>query len=154
MLDAFVCLFGATDTWLCRQTPSIRSCPCLDLVSVLMCPCLLGKPPQSIIAIADLEKLKILSLGRNNIKKITGLDELANTLEELWLSYNQIEKLSGLNHLKQLRVLYLSNNRIKNFDELTKLQENPELADLLLTGNPIYEGHTVEEQRAQVKITL
>jgi hypothetical protein len=68
-----------------------------------------------------LEKLRILSLARNNLKKISGLEELADSLEELWLSYNQIEKLGGLAALKKLRVLYIGNNRIKGADELTKL---------------------------------
>lgn len=67
------------------------------------------------------ENLRILSLARNNIKKISGLDELAESLEELWLSYNQIEKLAGLSALKKLRVLYIGNNRIKGADELNKL---------------------------------
>jgi dynein light chain 1 len=42
-----------------------------------------------------MESLQILSLGRNLIKKIEGLEPVADTLEELWLSYNQIDKLVG-----------------------------------------------------------
>lgn len=104
----------------------------------------------SFVDVVYAEKLKILSMSRNNIKKITGLDELSESLEELWLSYNQVEKLTGLAALKNLRVLYLSNNRIKSFDELSRLADNKELHDLLLTGNPIYEGKTTEEQRQNV----
>jgi Leucine-rich repeat (LRR) protein len=37
-----------------------------------------------------LKYLTRLSLARNNIKKISGLEEVAGTLRELWLSYNQI----------------------------------------------------------------
>ena len=116
----------------------------------------------------SIEKLKILSLGRNAIKKISGLDELAGTLEELWMSYNQVEKITGLNMLKKLRVLYLAQNNIKSFDELLKLvsvdccdspflhlirffqRDNPELNDILLAGNPMYEGLTDEEVRVEV----
>lgn len=50
---------------------------------------------EKITNLNGLESLKILSLGRNSIKKIEGLDAVAGTLEELWLSYNQIEKLNG-----------------------------------------------------------
>lgn len=60
--------------------------------------------------------LKILSLGRNNIKKIEGLDAVSDTLEELWVSYNQIEKLNGVECCKKLKVLYASNNKIKAWD--------------------------------------
>ena len=51
--------------------------------------------------------LEILSLGRNNIKKIEGLDGVADTLKELWISYNNIEKLAGVEKLKALEILYL-----------------------------------------------
>ena len=40
-----------------------------------------------------MENLRILSLGRNLIKKIENLDAVAETLEELWLSYNVITGL-------------------------------------------------------------
>lgn len=63
--------------------------------------------------------LKILSLGRNSIKKIEGLEAVADTLEELWISYNQIEKLNGVECCKKLKVLYVSNNKIKAWDGLT-----------------------------------
>ena len=40
------------------------------------------------IALPKLRNLKVLSLGRNNIKRIISLEEIGQTLEELWLSYN------------------------------------------------------------------
>jgi dynein light chain 1 len=40
-----------------------------------------------------MDNLRILSLGRNLLKKIENVEVVAETLEELWLSYNQIEKL-------------------------------------------------------------
>ena len=40
-----------------------------------------------------MDALQILSLGRNLIRKIEGLDPVAETLEQLWLSYNQLERL-------------------------------------------------------------
>jgi len=99
----------------------------------------------------SLKKLKILSLGfvfvlsvcsicfrrRNNIKSVPRMDELAPCLEQLWLSYNGsffaflfylthlfalgIDKLDGVASLKNLKVLFISNNNIKTFDELLKL---------------------------------
>lgn len=43
-----------------------------------------------------MESLKILALGRNQIKKIENLDSVAETLEELWISYNVLERLVHL----------------------------------------------------------
>lgn len=69
----------------------------------------------------SLPKLKILSLGRNLIKAISSLEGVAGTLEELWLSYNQINSLDGINGLSNLTTLYISNNNIKSWAELDKL---------------------------------
>ncbi len=54
-----------------------------------------------------MDSLEVLSLGRNNIKKIEGLDGVADTLKELWISYNSIEKLAGIEKLKCLEVLFM-----------------------------------------------
>lgn len=67
------------------------------------------------------ENLEILSLARNSIKRISGLEEVGSTLKQLWLSYNQIEKLDGLQPCVKLEVLFISNNRIKSWDEVEKL---------------------------------
>lgn len=55
------------------------------------------------------------------IKKIEGLDAVADTLEELWLSYNMIEKLNGVEMCKKLKNLYLSNNKIKTWDAIASI---------------------------------
>jgi len=89
--------------------------------------------------LSTLQKLEILSIGRNNIKTLAPLDVVANTLQQLWISYNQIEKLTGITALKKLRVLYISNNKIKDWSEMEKLVELPELEDLHFVGNPLEE---------------
>merc|ERR1712144_21928 len=61
--------------------------------------------------LAGMEKLRILSLGRNCIKKLDNLDGLGSKLEELWISYNSISNLSGIEKLKSLKVLYIGNNK-------------------------------------------
>ena len=50
---------------------------------------------EKIQPLTGLENLKILSLGKNLIKKLDNLDGVAATLEELWISYNLVEKLKG-----------------------------------------------------------
>lgn len=97
-----------------------------------------------------LKNLKILSVGRNNIKRIEKLDDLADSLEQLWASYNSIERLDGLQNMHKLKILYLSNNNIKNFDEISKLNELQSLEELLLTGNPCYQGLSKADQISEV----
>ena len=48
---------------------------------------------EKISSLSGLDNLKTLSLGRNQIKKIENLDSVAETLEELWISYNLLERL-------------------------------------------------------------
>eukprot|EP00965_Chrysotila_dentata_P250701 6209605-Pleurochrysis_carterae.AAC.1 len=53
---------------------------------------------------SGLDNLQILSMGRNQIKKLEGLEPIADTLEQLWLSYNSISSLAGIEKLSNLQV--------------------------------------------------
>ncbi|XP_036364885.1 dynein light chain 1, axonemal-like isoform X1 [Octopus sinensis] len=97
---------------------------------------------EKIANLNGLKNLKILSLGRNKIKVLTGLDAVGETLEQLWISYNLVEKLKGINVLKNLRVLYMSNNVVSDWNEFNKLADLPLLEDLVFVGNPIEEHHS------------
>ena len=119
-----------------------------------------------------MSKLKILSLGRNLIKKVNfsfylfgifafwkrelqtwkieRLEDVASTLEELWISYNQINSLDGLSACSNLTTLYISNNQIKAWNELDKLAGLPNLRDVLFVGNPIYDEMPKEQARIEV----
>ena len=99
---------------------------------------------------AALPKIEILSLGRNLIKKISGLEEIGATLRELWISYNQITALDGLSCCPKLEVLFISNNKIKDLVELRKLSQNPSLANLTLVNNPINDNVARSEMRLNV----
>lgn len=105
---------------------------------------------DKMISLPALKHIEILSLGRNVIKKIAGLEEIGATLRELWISYNSISTLDGLTPCVKLTTLFISNNKIKDWSELAKLQANPELTNILLTGNPLYEGLTKKERRPKV----
>lgn len=61
-------------------------------------------------------------------------ESVGDTLEELWISYNLIEKVKGVSVLKKLKVLYMSNNLVKDWAEFNKLQDLPSLEDLLFVG--------------------
>ncbi|UJR31816.1 hypothetical protein I4U23_019293 [Adineta vaga] len=69
-----------------------------------------------------LHHLKILSLSRNNIKNLTGL-----------------EVLGAINALKKLRVFYFAYNQIKDWAEISKLNDLNALEEITAYGNPIHE---------------
>ena len=85
-----------------------------------------------------LKNLKILSLARNNIRRIQNLEDVAGTLEQLWLSYNQIEKLDNIAPLQKLHTFYISNNKLRSKDEIAKCSQLADLTSVLFLGNPVY----------------
>lgn len=101
-----------------------------------------------------MQQLEILSLGRNCLKKLDGIEAVAGTLKELWVSYNQLERLAGIETCKSLRVFYASNNKLRDWGEIDRLSQLPNLEDVLLTGNPLYIEHkeagTLPRYRLQV----
>ena len=105
---------------------SLNSLECVEKL------CVSNNSIDRIINLGKLKNIKILSLGRNNIKKIQGLEDIGNTLEELWLNHNMIEKLDGLQNCNKLVMLFISNNRIKAWDEIAKLASLNELKSVLL----------------------
>uniref|UniRef100_H0ZLT5 NXF1/2/3/5-like leucine-rich repeat domain-containing protein n=1 Tax=Taeniopygia guttata TaxID=59729 RepID=H0ZLT5_TAEGU len=70
---------------------------------------------------------------------------LAETLEELWISYNLIEKLRGIRVMKKLKVLYMSNNLVKDWAEFVRLAELPVLEELVFVGNPLQEKFATDQ---------
>lgn len=56
-----------------------------------------------------------------HVLQIEKLEDVADTLEELWISYNLIASLDGLQGCSNLTTLYVSNNMIKSWAELDKL---------------------------------
>ena len=94
---------------------------------------------EKISSLSGMDNLQILSLGKNLIKKIENLDGVADTLEELWISYNLIDKLANVEKLTKLRILYMSNNKVASYDELEKLRELSGLEELLLVNNPLWQ---------------
>ena len=61
------------------------------------------------------------------------------------MSYNQIDKLDGLNSCVKLTTFFISNNKIKGWDELNKLGSLEQLKSVLFIGNPIYGDRAAEE---------
>lgn len=75
----------------------------------------------------------LTSLPPHSYSQIEKLEDVADTLEELWLSYNLIASLDGLSSCSNLTTLYISNNMIKSWSELDKLVRTT-VVGLLLGG--------------------
>lgn len=55
-------------------------------------------------------------------------------------SFKYIQSHTGVNIFKALKVLYMSNNLVKDWSEFQKLQEIANLEDLVFVGNPLVDA--------------
>ncbi|KAJ3329238.1 Leucine-rich repeat-containing protein 9, partial [Kappamyces sp. JEL0680] len=96
---------------------------------------------------ASLTGLRHLSLNSNKLERLLSTDGqqggdgksvkmLLSNLEELYLGYNNVSRISdlGLHRLPQLRVLYLQGNKISKVDGLEQMTN---LIELVLDKNQI-----------------
>ena len=76
----------------------------------------------------NLTSLRLLALTANRLTEVppTALSTLTN-LEELYLSYNDLTIIQGLDHNTRLRTLDVSNNRIAHLTNLRHLEQLEEL---------------------------
>jgi dynein light chain 1 len=84
----------------------------------------------------NLPRLERLSLGRNRIKKISGLSFVSPTLKELWISYNEITTLEGIKECTKLEVLYIGNNLIGSINELNVIAQLDQIQHAVFKNNP------------------
>lgn len=139
----------ATKVKLCALMPPVTKMDANTLNTLTNCEWL-SLSTNSIDKMVRLElpNLKILSLARNRIKKIDGLQAVAGSLEQLWLSYNEVREVDGVLCCPKLKTLYMAHNNIKDWGEIEKLRSIPTLEDILLVGNPIYDDDSISDPAA------
>lgn len=82
-----------------------------------------------------LKYLKVLWLSRAGLADLCGMSALP-VLEELYVSFNEIDDLCALSYHDKLQVLDLEGNNIASWSELENLDSLPELRELNVQGNP------------------
>ena len=96
-------------------------------------------------------RIEILAIGRNMLKKLDKIDKAAATLQQLWMSYNNVKSFAPLAACKRLRVLYAAHNNVDKLSEIDKLSQLPNLEDIVLVGNPLYESlHAKKTYRQEI----
>lgn len=63
---------------------------------------------------------------------LSGLNQTESNCKQFSLLQTGLEKLG------RLRVLFCSNNKLKDWAEIDRLKNLPALVELLLAGNPLY----------------
>ena len=81
-----------------------------------------AKKPTGELTKADLEKVKRLDLGFNQLTEVKGLEKLAQ-LTGLGLAVNQLTDVKGLEKLTQLKDLFLKDNPALTKAQIDELQK-------------------------------
>ena len=84
-------------------------------------------------ALRDAERRLAAGQGSSSVD-----EAVARSLETQGAQRDLIERLTNIDKLPKLRVLYMSNNKLENFKELDKLAGLASLQELLLVGNPLH----------------
>ena len=58
---------------------------------------------------------------------LQGIEGAAESLEQLWISYNQIDRMKPIRALQRLKVLYMSHNYVREWREFDHMAELPAL---------------------------
>ena len=97
---------------------------------------------QEIKGFSHIQDLQILDLSENNLKEINFADPmvqnspLLNSLQRLILRFNQITSIHGLERLPNLEVLYLSHNQLTTMED-SGIQQLKQLYILDLSNNEL-----------------
>lgn len=103
---------------------------------------------MSLLSVPCLDKLclmKFMNLSDNNLTSLNDAYFL-QCIEVLVLHHNNISDCTGIAYLKELVIIDLSYNDIRNVEDLLPLGKCPKLETILIEGNPIkcipnYEVH-------------
>ncbi|XP_077210837.1 protein phosphatase 1 regulatory inhibitor subunit PPP1R7 homolog [Tasmannia lanceolata] len=72
------------------------------------------------------KSLLVFDVSFNEIPSLNGLSKVTSTVQELYVSKNEVTKMEELDHLHELRILELGSNRLRvmeSLENLTNLQE-------------------------------
>jgi Leucine-rich repeat (LRR) protein len=82
------------------------------------------------------KNVRVLHLGRCELKEVQGIQAFEQ-LEELYISYNEIDELFDIGFIEHLTVLDLEGNNIKDFDQLYYLKRCRNLTHVNMKYNPV-----------------
>jgi len=80
--------------------------------------------------------LIVLWMSRCRVNEIDGIASM-QSLQELYIAYNNIADLSPISFLENIEVIDLEGNKVSDVDQIDYLAILPNLNTLTLTGNPV-----------------
>lgn len=83
-----------------------------------------------------LSRLRVLWLCRSSLQDLGGITAMP-VLEELYISFNDVQELGPLCTHESLQVLDLEGNQVEDLEEIESLQGIPTLRELTFSSNPV-----------------
>lgn len=85
------------------------------------------------------KNVRVLHIGRCELKEVQGIQAFEQ-LEELYISYNEIDELFDIGFVEHLTVLDLEGNNVRDFDHLYYLKRCRNLTHVNMKFNPVQTG--------------
>ena len=82
------------------------------------------------------KNVRILHLARCELKELQGIQAFLQ-LEELYVSFNDIDELFDVGFLDHLQVLDLEGNNVNSVEQLYYLKRCPQLQEVNFKSNPV-----------------
>ncbi|ORY81555.1 hypothetical protein BCR37DRAFT_348158 [Protomyces lactucae-debilis] len=100
-------------------------------------------------SLAGLPKLRLLSIQSNRLTSLEGIEEVAETLEELYVAQNGLTSLAPLSSLKKLQVLDISSNKLEHLTDIAHLKE---LRELWASNNLLTSFEEIERECKELPV--
>ncbi|KAL2929063.1 Protein phosphatase 1 regulatory inhibitor subunit PPP1R7-like protein [Bienertia sinuspersici] len=82
---------------------------------------------KNIPDVSIFKNLVVLDVSFNEIPSLSGLSKASNTLKELFVSKNEVNKIEEIEHFHELQILELGSNRLRVMENLATLINLQEL---------------------------
>ncbi|KAF4726965.1 leucine rich repeat containing 56, partial [Perkinsus olseni] len=84
-----------------------------------------------------LSGLVVLNLSRSHLSDLSGMSSLPPSLQELYLAFNCLTTINGIEWMDSLQIVDLEGNSIPSIDQLSALATCSSVWQLSLEGNPV-----------------
>ncbi|KAF4705304.1 leucine rich repeat containing 56 [Perkinsus olseni] len=92
-----------------------------------------------------LSGLVVLNLSRSHLSDLSGMSSLLPSLQELYLAFNCLTTINGIEWMDSLQIVDLEGNSIPSIDQLSALATCSSVWQLSLEGNPVTRKASLKE---------
>ena len=99
------------------------------------------------------KNVRVLHIARCELKEVQGIQAFEQ-LEELYISFNEMDDLFDISFLEHLQILDFEGNNVQALDQLMYLRRLKKLTDVNFKHNPVSSGLNAIQYLQQVSETV